>query len=456
MFCGYCGNKLSDNDRFCGRCGRSVNQESLPVSGPQNISSTSTVSRNEIDAKDGEPSLVPEVECQAIAQLDPNPIRDESIIKWMDKLFGGQWAKSKFIHSFEKESWSVHGATLQPDEYPLVLFGTNSRFGTISLSGWCGVMFTNKAIHYKIRKTGSIFLKVVEGFSSYDDIQTINLDITDDANILYINDSAVGQFVTSHDSADDTAVAGLADLCRTVSPQRAGALNQEGVESAGANFSVEGYLNGNESVGKELPYVTYTFLSICSFLFLSQFASGSFDSDAQLISIAERMGAKIPIIGYLICGFLHCGWIHVISNMACLVSLGTSAERLFGHLKFSLVYLACIMCGGVTADMLEPQVLAIGASGGIFGLAGVLTSYGMLRLQSLNACGNLSASQKVAVSKWATSNLAFIGQNLFFTIKFARSFSISVGAHFGGLVAGLILGATLWAAFKIMNRVQLD
>jgi membrane associated rhomboid family serine protease len=64
------------------------------------------------------------------------------------------------------------------------------------------------------------------------------------------------------------------------------------------------------------------------------------------------------------------GPLDIIFNMYALILVGPAIERLLGHLRFITVYLVSALGGGVMFYLIGPNVLALGASGAIFGLFG--------------------------------------------------------------------------------------
>jgi rhomboid protease GluP len=116
-------------------------------------------------------------------------------------------------------------------------------------------------------------------------------------------------------------------------------------------------------------------------------------------------------------------------NMYILYIYGPLVERTFGTKRFLLMYLICGFTGGVASyNFSQCNALGVGASGAIFGIAGVLLVY--LYRRRTSSFTN-SAYKNI---------LLFIGLNLM--IGFAFS-GIDNWAHIGGLVGGAALGAGL-------------
>jgi rhomboid protease GluP len=129
--------------------------------------------------------------------------------------------------------------------------------------------------------------------------------------------------------------------------------------------------------------------------------------------------------------YVHGGIIHIGLNMWCLWNLGYLAERIFDRWTYLLTYTACGLGGSLASLWLHPQVVGVGASGAIFGMAGA--SIAALYLGRLPI-------PKQALRGTLKSLVAFAGYNLFFGAVVP---GIDNSAHIGGLVTGLALGALL-------------
>ena len=75
-------------------------------------------------------------------------------------------------------------------------------------------------------------------------------------------------------------------------------------------------------------------------------------------------------------GFLHGGAFHLLVNMITLVSLGPPVIERVGQWRFAVIYAASLLGGAVGFALLSSAVQPmVGASGALFGLAGVLTGW---------------------------------------------------------------------------------
>ncbi|MFY9947398.1 MAG: rhomboid family intramembrane serine protease [Candidatus Sulfotelmatobacter sp.] len=133
----------------------------------------------------------------------------------------------------------------------------------------------------------------------------------------------------------------------------------------------------------------------------------------------------------LTCVFVHGGLLHIAFNMWCLWDLGALSESLYGRWTFGVIYIICGLGASLASVAWNPQVMSVGASGAIFGLAGALIAAFKL--------GEFSVP-RAALSGPLRSLLVFVVFNLGFG---AVSGFTDNAAHIGGLVTGLILGALI-------------
>ena len=66
--------------------------------------------------------------------------------------------------------------------------------------------------------------------------------------------------------------------------------------------------------------------------------------------------------------FLHGGFLHLFFNMYALMGIGVYLENKFGHVKYALMLFCSILVGGLTQGILCQNTVAVGMSGGIYGL----------------------------------------------------------------------------------------
>ena len=127
---------------------------------------------------------------------------------------------------------------------------------------------------------------------------------------------------------------------------------------------------------------------------------------------------------------VHADLLHLFFNMYALYLAGPIVERWYGSLWFLILYLLCAAAGSVASFVFGGDVPAVGASGAIFGLFGVLLAANRLHHPVDRA------------NRGLVSQLGFLVLlNLVF--GFASGGQIDNAAHLGGLFAGLWLGAAI-------------
>jgi len=141
--------------------------------------------------------------------------------------------------------------------------------------------------------------------------------------------------------------------------------------------------------------------------------------------------------------FLHAGAMHIGFNMFALHQLGRLAESIFGQVRFLAIYLVCGACSMFAGSVWHeftgaPPVPVVGASGAIFGIAGLLIVF-------LKKHGSTQGKQ---LARALFKNIAIL-LVLGFVIKF-----ISNTGHVGGLIPGMVFGFVVGDAFGDRVRPQ--
>ena len=130
--------------------------------------------------------------------------------------------------------------------------------------------------------------------------------------------------------------------------------------------------------------------------------------------------------------FLHGGMLHLATNMLGLWAIGQTAERIYGHRLYGGVYLgAGLAASAFSLHFSAQKAISVGASGAVFGLAGVVL---------------------VAVLRHRARLPRLYGRQMLRSLGFFLLYSLVQGflqtgidnaAHIGGLLAGALLGGFL-------------
>lgn len=126
--------------------------------------------------------------------------------------------------------------------------------------------------------------------------------------------------------------------------------------------------------------------------------------------------------------FMHVDWIHLISNMFVLFLVGRNLENMVGKIRFPIIYLVSGLNGGIVAAVyyaiLQQNVVCVGASGAVFGVAGAL-------IWALIANKN----RRYEMTLWQV----IVGLALSVGQGFAVEEGVCVAAHVGGCICGFLV-----------------
>lgn len=144
--------------------------------------------------------------------------------------------------------------------------------------------------------------------------------------------------------------------------------------------------------------------------------------------------------------FMHANFSHLFVNMISLLFIGNFIEKLLGKKRFFLFYII----SGIIASLFfiaiglftSPNSYAVGASGAIFGLGGLLAV--------LTPKLPVLVFFIIPMPMWLAM-IVLLG--VLWIISFAFGVPIGNSAHLGGLLAGLIYGFYLRNKYK--NKVRL-
>lgn len=140
--------------------------------------------------------------------------------------------------------------------------------------------------------------------------------------------------------------------------------------------------------------------------------------------------------------FLHFGIIHIAVNMYVLLQVGSFTERLFGNLRYALLYLMAGIGGNIAGLYFHPFAVGAGASGAIFGVFGGLLGFLLVER---------GVVPRKAASGIATSAGIFVAYNLIYGLMRPETDQV---AHIGGIVTGFLVGCVLATPLEVGARHQ--
>ena len=188
---------------------------------------------------------------------------------------------------------------------------------------------------------------------------------------------------------------------------------------------------------------TYTLVGINCAVFLAMVLRGvspSNPSVQELVNWGANFGGLVLAGQWwrlLTAAFVHVGILHLATNMWCLWNLGLLGEPLLGPVGMFAVYVLTGIAGNLLSTAVHPQIVGAGASGAVFGIAGVLIL--LLKADLLPVPREEIARLRKSVIYFALLNFVIGGTSLFFR----SAIRIDNMAHLGGFLCGLALGAPL-------------
>jgi rhomboid protease GluP len=141
--------------------------------------------------------------------------------------------------------------------------------------------------------------------------------------------------------------------------------------------------------------------------------------------------------------FVHFGWIHIGANMWCLWNLGLLGEPLLGEFGMVAAYVLTGIAGNLLSIAFHPLlpqqggIVSAGASGAVFGIAGVLL---MLLRSPLLPIPQVEL-KKLRRSVWYFALLNFIVDAGIWAAH--TQLQIDNMAHLGGFLSGILVGLPL-------------
>jgi rhomboid protease GluP len=208
--------------------------------------------------------------------------------------------------------------------------------------------------------------------------------------------------------------------------------------------------------GWQLAPATYVLTAINIAVYLLMVLRGVSPTAPSADQLMNHWGANVGVLvladhqwwRLVTSTFVHSGIIHIATNMWCLYNLGLLGEPLVGAFGIMAAYLLTGVVGNLLSVALNPGavsaghilsygVISVGASGAVFGLAGVLIPLLGSKLLPVN---------RAEVARLRRSVIYFAVLN--FVIGFgADAFNTPIRidnmAHLGGFLTGLLLGFLL-------------
>lgn len=194
-----------------------------------------------------------------------------------------------------------------------------------------------------------------------------------------------------------------------------------------------------------VPYITFSLVAINCVVFIIMMTHdwwASASSDGPFAGEFLRWGANfgpLTLSGQwwrlVTACFVHSGVPHLLGNMLVLLLVGWRAERLFGRLRFGLLYLLAGVGGNIAGLYFHPFTVSEGASGAIFGIYGGLFAFLLRERGAVSSEGAMNIGRSAAT---------FVVYSLILSLG---KMEIDMEAHIGGLITGFVVGLFLARPF---------
>lgn len=192
-----------------------------------------------------------------------------------------------------------------------------------------------------------------------------------------------------------------------------------------------------------LPPVTLLLMAACVVVFGFEIGTGALTVPGRLTemgTLSAPLVLKGEVWRLLSAPFLHASPEHIIGNMVIMFILGMACEHAFGSFQLVFMYVAAAV-GGTCASLLHGSE-SVGASGAIFGMAGMLIAMFRQHRDKLHIRDHRIG---FVIAAWATYQVVcgFLDPH------------IDNLAHVGGFGTGFILGQITPPAI-VQDRVELQ
>ena len=177
------------------------------------------------------------------------------------------------------------------------------------------------------------------------------------------------------------------------------------------------------------PYVTYILVGINVAIFLAGYLNGQLENEL-FIRGANSAPAIVEDGEYyrlFTAMFLHANVAHIFFNMYMLYVVGMTVERLFGPIRFLIIYLLGGLAGSILSILLGTYgVPSIGASGAVFA---IWSAEAVHFYQHRHQYGE-------QIRRRLRMTLIFVVLNLFIGFSVEQ---IDNWGHIGGMIGGITL-----------------
>lgn len=195
------------------------------------------------------------------------------------------------------------------------------------------------------------------------------------------------------------------------------------------------------------PYATISLIVINSLIFLLTI-NGSGEIRDRVLQTYGVSHNTLSIPRLFTAMFLHAEILHIAGNMLFLWIFGAPLEGRIGPVRYLALYTFSGLVGGLLSDLVvgigHPDLMNLGASGAIFGLAG---AYLYVFPFSTISCFYWWGFVRIGTTEWQARwvVLYYVGINILEALLFGGMDGVGHMAHLGGAGMGLLLVFVLGA-----------
>lgn len=208
-------------------------------------------------------------------------------------------------------------------------------------------------------------------------------------------------------------------------------------------YSFDSKKRRKSSIFKSVNITLITINIIIFIIFSILISQGILSIDSIAIKPSNILQGKY-LWTFLTSMFMHAGFFHLFVNMLSLVFVGPLIEKIIGKRRYILFYILSGIFAGLFFVLMslifvgDFETYAVGASGALFGLIG------LLMVLTPNLPVYLMFIPIPIKMKYAAPGMLIV----LWLISFTESVSIGNTAHLGGLIAGIIYGIYLRKKYK--------
>lgn len=206
-------------------------------------------------------------------------------------------------------------------------------------------------------------------------------------------------------------------------------------------------------LGAERPILSYILIALNIGIFMVRFFAPDLSNEILFwgYSNSEAILENQEFYRLFTAMFLHLDITHILFNSIALYYIGSNLERLFGHVRFGLVYILGGLVGSILPTFFGSN--GLGASGAVFAIWGAEVVFLYHHRVMFGKAGRARLQ----------NSLVLMGINFFigFSANAVGNFvegGVRIGnaAHFGGLLGGAVLGWLIAPRFALQQTVNAD